>query len=57
MISCAEMKQKQPQDRKTVFERHLGNASLFTKILFTVFAPLDPPLPTSKMMDFLLIFY
>ena len=36
----------------------LGNASLFTKCLFTIFAPLKPPpLPTSKMMDFLLNFY
>ena len=23
----------------------------------TIFVPLDPPLPTSKVMDFLLIFY
>ena len=35
----------------------LGTASLFTKFLFTIFLPLDPPLPTSKMMDFLLNFY
>ena len=37
----------------------VGNASLFTKFLFTIFGPLDPPppLPTSKMMDFLLNFY
>ena len=37
--------------------RKQGNASLFTKLLFTIFVPLDPPLPTSKMMDFLLNFY
>ena len=35
----------------------IGNASLFTKVLFTIFVPLDPPLPTSKVMDFLLNFY
>ena len=35
----------------------LGNASLFSNVLFTVFDPLPPPFPTSKMMDFLLKFY
>ena len=36
----------------------LGNASLFTKFLFTIFVPLNPPpFPTSKMEDFLLNFY
>ena len=33
----------------------LGNASLFTKVLFTIFVPLNPPpLPTSKVLEFLL---
>ena len=35
----------------------IGNASLFKKCLFTIFAPIKPPLPTSKVMDFLLHFY
>ena len=39
---------------KTPFPE-VGNASLFTKVLFTKFVPLNPPLPTSKVMDFLLI--
>ena len=30
---------------------------MFTQFLFTVFAPLNPLLPTSKVMDFLLNFY
>ena len=29
----------------------IGNASLFTKILFTIFVPINPPLPTRKMRD------
>ena len=38
---------------------NVGNASLFTKCLFTIFVPLKPPppLPTSKVMDFLVNFY
>ena len=32
----------------------LGNASLFTKSLFTIFGNKPPPLPTRKMRDFLL---
>ena len=40
---------------------NLGNASLFTKCLLTIFVPLKglnpPPLPTSKVMDFLLNFH
>ena len=44
-----------PPSRKTA---PLGSASLFTKLLFTIFAPLTPPpFPTSKRRDFLLIFY
>ena len=36
----------------------LGDAILFTKLLFAIFVPLNPPpLPTSKVMDFLLNFY
>ena len=35
----------------------VGNASLFTKCLFTILKPLYPPLPTSKVMDLLLNFY
>ena len=35
----------------------IGNASFFTKCLFTIFVPLTPPLPTTKVMDFLLNFY
>ena len=30
---------------------------MFTNVLFTIFAPLNPPLPTSKVMDFLLNFH
>ena len=35
----------------------IGNARLFTKFLFTIFVPLKPPPPTSKMVDFLSNFY
>ena len=31
----------------------VGNANLFTKCLFTILVPLNPPLPTSKVRDFL----
>ena len=45
-----------PSQRLFQRPEKLGNASLFTKLLFTIFVPLDPPLPTSKVMEFLLNF-
>ena len=36
--------------------QEIGNASLFTKFLFTILVPLSPP-PNQKVMDFPLSFY
>ena len=36
---------------------YVRNARLFTKCLFTILVPLNPSLPTSKVMDFLLNLY
>ena len=45
-----------PRGRSQNFQFLVGNASLFTKVLFTIFVPLNPPPPKQQSEGFPLEF-